>query len=154
MMIIRCTELHVCDSIRPAPGDRVSYRYSWLNDTLLSHFLHKNQGHTSPPTFWDSGHGTLRPTCYRIPMCYRNVNNAAQLCTSHVHSNGTIHAPESPLPHFFPSLWTERSHCSLFSTIGLSLLLLHPQTNQFYWHPDRFSTFFCLCVEKCPSEFQ
>jgi len=84
--------------------------------------------HTSPPTFWESSHETLKPTCYRIPMCSRNVNNAAKLCALHIHWNSTIHAPESLF--LFSQPWTERSHCSLFSAIGLSLLRLHLRTDQ------------------------
>lgn len=72
----------------------------WFNKDLdwITHcslISQKNKGHTSPPAFWESGHGTLRSTCYRIPMCNRNVNNAAKLCALHIHWNSTIHAPKS-----------------------------------------------------------
>lgn len=60
-------------------------------------------------------------------MCSRNVNNAAKLCSSQVHSNSAIHAPESLFT--FSQLWTDWSHCSLFSAIGLSLLQPHGWTN-------------------------
>lgn len=82
----------------------------------------KNQ-HTSPSIFWESRHETLRLTCFRIPMCSRNVNNAAKLCSLHIHSDSTIHAPKSLFP-FSPALNREITLQAALSRRLISVLVI------------------------------
>lgn len=48
----------------------------------MKHWNLTHNSHNTPPTFWESSHGTPKPTCEKIPMCSRNVNSAAACARS------------------------------------------------------------------------
>lgn len=107
--------------------------------TCCSHIYHKNEGHTSPPIFCESSPETLRPTCYRIPMCSRNVNNAAKLCSpKFIQTAPFMH--QNPLLHFPSSEQTDHIAVSFQQLPYLCSSPVHEPT-WVCWHPCNISFF-------------